>query len=94
MFMSCDQASLWREAAGEGKKTTRFGAVGIQEGGQPGILCAISLTCGHDCLKSKSVEEEKFSKAMPEELAQLRSVTRKKNNFEAEDRMSGEELPL
>lgn len=76
------------------RRLVRSGAVGNWEGGQPGILCAISLTCGHDCLKSKNTEAEKLSKAMPEESAQLRSVSRKKNNFEAEDRVSGEELPL
>lgn len=48
-----------------------------------------ALTCGHDCLKSENAEEEKLSEAMPEELAQLRSVTGKRNDFEEEDRVSG-----
>lgn len=87
MFM-VNRSPHGKEKSGEGTKM-RFGVVRNWEGGQPGMPCTFSLTCGHDCLNSKSVEEEKLNKAMPEELAQLRSVTRKKNNFEAEDSVTG-----
>lgn len=43
---------------------------------------------GHDCSKTKNTEEKTLSKAMTEQLAQLKSGMGKKNDFEAENRVS------